>query len=45
MMRYNKKQLLKKFLQVIEIPPLGHLDFELKLDLEFYEPFLAIYVS
>jgi hypothetical protein len=45
MMRYNGKQLLKKFLKVIEIPPLGHLDFELKLDLEFYTHFLALYVA
>jgi hypothetical protein len=35
MKRFNEKQLLKKFLGVIKIPPFGHLDFELKLDLEF----------
>jgi hypothetical protein len=41
--RYNEKQLLKKFLNVIKIPPFGRLDFELKLDVEFYARFLALY--
>jgi hypothetical protein len=45
MKRYNERQLLKKFLDVIKIPPLGHLDFELKPDLEFYTRFLALYVT
>jgi hypothetical protein len=43
--RFSERQLLKKFLGVIKIPPLGHLDFELKLDLEFYARFLALYVT
>jgi hypothetical protein len=45
MMRYNEKQLLKKFLKVVEISPLGLLDYELKLDLEFFARFLALYVT
>jgi hypothetical protein len=43
--RYNERQLLKKFLKTISISPLGHLDFELKLDLEFYARFLALYIA
>jgi hypothetical protein len=35
----------KNFEGVIKIPPFGHLDFELKLDLEFYARFLALYVT
>jgi hypothetical protein len=45
MMRNHEKQLRKNFLDVVEIPPLGHLDFELKLDLRFYTHFLALYIS
>jgi hypothetical protein len=45
MMKFREKQMLKKFLSVIEIPPLGYLDFELRLDLEFYARFLALYIS
>jgi hypothetical protein len=45
MMRFSEKQMLKKILDVIEIPSLWHLDFELKLDMEFYARFLALYVA
>jgi hypothetical protein len=45
MKRFGEKQFLKKFLGVIEIPRLAHLDLELKLDLEFYARFLALYVT
>jgi hypothetical protein len=45
MKRFSEKQFLKKFLGTIEIPSLGHLAFELKLDLEFYARFLALYVT
>jgi hypothetical protein len=45
MERYNERQLLKRFLGVIKIPPLGQLDFELKLDIEFYARFLALYTA
>jgi hypothetical protein len=34
MNRYREKQFYKKFIDVIEIPPLGHLDLELKLDIK-----------
>jgi hypothetical protein len=43
--RFNEKQFVKKFLNVVEIPPLGHFDMELKLDIEFYARFLAMYAS
>jgi hypothetical protein len=45
MMRYIDKQILKKIFKVFEIPTLDHLDFELRLDLEFYSRFLALYVA
>jgi hypothetical protein len=45
MMRFQEKQFYKKFLSVIEIPPLGHLDYELKFDLRFYARFLSMYVA
>jgi hypothetical protein len=35
MMRYRDKQLFKKFLNVIEIPPIGQLEASLKQDLCF----------
>jgi hypothetical protein len=42
MSRFNEKQLYKKFLKVIEIPPLGRLDTSLIDDSSFYARFLAI---
>jgi hypothetical protein len=45
MMRFNEKQLYKKFLKVIDIPPVARLDAELMLDLKFYTRFLALYVA
>jgi hypothetical protein len=37
MTRYNEKQLYKKILKVIEIPPLGRLDNSLMSDLRFHQ--------
>jgi hypothetical protein len=45
MTRYREKQLYKKFLDVIEIPPLGRLDLNLMEGIPFYPLFLAMYVS
>jgi hypothetical protein len=45
LMRYHEKQLYRKFLDVMEILPLGHVDYELKLYLKFYARFLALYTS
>jgi hypothetical protein len=45
MMRYREKQLYKKFLKVIEIPPLDQLDTSLMEDIRFYVRFLAIFAS
>jgi hypothetical protein len=35
MMRFHERQLYRNFFDVVEIPPLGHLDYELKLDFRF----------
>jgi hypothetical protein len=43
--RFNEKQLYKKFLKVIEVPPLARLDVSLMEDFRFYARFLAIFVS
>jgi hypothetical protein len=45
MMKFTEKQLYKKFLKVIEIPPIARLDAELVFDIKFYARFLAIYIS
>jgi hypothetical protein len=45
MMKYNEKQLYKKFMKVIEISPIARLDAELVFDIKFYARFLAIYLS
>jgi hypothetical protein len=45
MMRYREKQLYKKFLDVIEIPPLGQLDSSLVQVIKFYPRFLVIYTA
>jgi hypothetical protein len=45
MMRYQVKQLYKKFIDVIEIPHLGHLDLGLKQNIIFYAKFLALYAA
>jgi hypothetical protein len=42
--RFNEKQLYKKFLKVIEVPPLARLDTSLMEDFRFYARFLEIYV-
>jgi hypothetical protein len=42
MFRYNEKQLYKKFLKVMKIPPLGRLDFSLMNDMKFNARFLAM---
>jgi hypothetical protein len=42
---YNEKQLYKKFLKVIEIPPFGRLDSDMMNDLKFYTRFLSIYAA
>jgi hypothetical protein len=44
-MKYNEAQRYKKFLKVIEIPPIARLDAELMLNIKFYTRFLAIYIS
>jgi hypothetical protein len=45
MFRYNEKQLFKKFLDEVDLPPLAHLDVSLKEDLKFHAKFLAMFVS
>jgi hypothetical protein len=45
MTRFNQKQLYKKFLKVIEVPPLARLDVSPMNDFKFYARFLAIYVT
>jgi hypothetical protein len=45
MMRYNEKQIYKKFLKVVDIPLITRLDAELMLDFKFYARFLALYVT
>jgi hypothetical protein len=42
MFRYNEKQLYKKYLNVIELPPLAHLDSSSKEDWKFHGRFLTI---
>jgi hypothetical protein len=42
MLRYNEKQLYKKFLKVMKSPPLGRLDSSLMNDMKFYTRFLAM---
>jgi hypothetical protein len=44
-MRYREKQLYKKFIKMIEVPPLGRLDLSLMQDIKFYARFLAIYAA
>jgi hypothetical protein len=45
MTRYREKQLYKKLLKVIEIPPFGRKDLNLKQVIRFYARFLGMYVS
>jgi hypothetical protein len=45
MFRYNEKHLFKKFLDIIDLPPLGHLDASLKNDLKFHARFLVMFAS
>jgi hypothetical protein len=45
MTRFNEKQFYKKFLKIIEVPPLERLDVSLMEDFRFYARFLAIYVT
>jgi hypothetical protein len=45
MTTYNEKMLYKKFLKVVEIPPIAKLDAELMFDLKFYSRFLAMHVA
>jgi hypothetical protein len=45
MMRFSEKQLYKKFLKVIEIPPLCYQDKELMFHIRFYARFLSLYVA
>jgi hypothetical protein len=40
MTRFNEKKLYKKFLKVIEVPPLARLDASLMEDFKFYARFL-----
>jgi hypothetical protein len=41
MMRYNERQIYKKFLKVVNIPPIARLDAELMLDFKFYARFFS----
>jgi hypothetical protein len=45
MTRSREKQLYKKFLDVIDLPSLGHLDLSLKQDIKFYASFIVIHAS
>jgi hypothetical protein len=45
MFRFNEKQLYKKFLKEIEIPPLSRLDSSLMNDLRFYARFLSLFAA
>jgi hypothetical protein len=45
MMKFNEKQIYKKFFKVVDILQIARLDDELMLDFKFYAKFLALYVT
>jgi hypothetical protein len=45
MMRFNEDQLYKKFLDVIDVPPLLYENSDLMFHIRFYARFLSIYVA
>jgi hypothetical protein len=45
MTKYNEKMLYKRYMKVIEMPPIAKLDPELMFDVKFYSRFLAIYTA